>query len=118
MMPEVRRSWIPLSTELNKVGVATLAIDLRGHGESVEIQKVGGAKLKLDYEKFSDAEHQASRLDVDAAMNFLKSKGFLEENIVLAGASIGANLTLDAMYRYHKISRGVLLSPGARLSRR
>lgn len=112
MMPETRSSWAPFSTELNKAGFATLAIDLRGHGESVEMQKVGGAKLKLDYKKFSDAEHQASRLDVDAAMNFLKSKGFLEENIMLAGASIGANLSVDAMYRYGKISKGVLLSPG------
>lgn len=112
MMPETRSSWTPLSVELNKAGIATLAIDLRGHGESVERQKVGGAKSKLDYKKFSDAEHQASRLDVDAAMNFLKSKGFLEENILVAGASIGANLSVDAMYRYHKISRGVLLSPG------
>lgn len=112
MMPSARKSWQPLSAELNKAKFATLAIDLRGHGASLEMQKVGGAKLKLDYKNFSDAEHQASRLDVDAAMNFLKSKGFPEENIALAGASIGANLTLDAMYRYKKISKGVLLSPG------
>lgn len=112
MMPAVRSSWQALSFELNKAGISTLAIDLRGHGESTEMQKVGGAKQKLDYKNFSDVEHQASRLDIDAAMNFLKSKGFLEENIILAGASIGANLTLDAMYRYGKISKGVLLSPG------
>lgn len=112
MMPAVRDSWEPLSAELNNAGFATLAIDLRGHGESTEMQKVGGEKLKLDYKNFTDKDHQASRLDVDAAMNFLKSKGFSEENISLLGASIGANLTLDAMYRYHKIARGVLLSPG------
>lgn len=116
MMPEVRDSWQALSAELNKAGFATLAIDLRGHGESSQQSAVGdqqsAIKNKLDYKKFSDAEHQASRLDVDAAMNFLKSKGFSEENIMLAGASIGANLALDAMYRYSKISRGVLLSPG------
>lgn len=104
MMPATRVSWLPLSRALNEAGFATLAIDLRGHGEST----AGG----LNYQNFSDAEHQASRLDVDAAVNFLKSKGFNEENISLAGASIGANLSLDALYRYKGSTRAVLLSPG------
>ncbi len=112
MMPEIRQSWIYLTGELNYIGFATLAIDLRGHGESIEMQKIGGAKQKLNYKNFSDAEHQASRLDIDAAMNFLKSKGFAEKNILIAGASIGANLGVDAMYRYKEIPRGVSLSPG------
>ena len=116
MMPETRSSWTSLSAELNKDGLATLAIDLRGHGESTRQSAVNSQQSetenKMDYKKFSDQEHQASRLDVDAAMNFLKSKGFAEKNILIAGASIGANLSLDAMYRYKEISRGVLLSPG------
>ncbi|MBI4994265.1 alpha/beta fold hydrolase [Candidatus Peregrinibacteria bacterium] len=111
MMPETRGSWTALSSELNKAGLATLAIDLRGHGESNK-QLTTNNLQQINYQSFSDKEHQASRLDVDAAMNFLKSKGFAEENIFVAGASIGANLTLDAMYRYKEISRGVLLSPG------
>ena len=116
MMPETRSSWTSLSAELNKDGLATLAIDLRGHGESTRQSAVNSQQSetenKMDYKKFSDQEHQASRLDVDAAMNFLKSKGFAEKNILVAGASIGANLGVDAMYRYKEISRGVLLSPG------
>lgn len=107
MMPATKVSWIPLSQALNAAGFATLAMDLRGHGESTD-----QAGKKLDYKNFSDADHQASRLDVDAAMNFLKSKGFAESNITFAGASIGANLSLDALYRYNSTSRAVLLSPG------
>jgi alpha-beta hydrolase superfamily lysophospholipase len=107
MMPATRVSWLPLSRALNEAGFATLAIDLRGHGESV----AQGDK-KLNYQNFSDAQHQASRLDVDAAVNFLKSKGFGEENISFVGASIGANLSLDALYRYKGATRAVLLSPG------
>lgn len=105
MMPATRQSFTSLSAELNKAGFATLAIDLRGHGESTSAGK-------LDYTKFQDKDHQASRLDVDAAMNFLKGKGFGESHIVFVGASIGANLALDAMYRYKSTERGVLLSPG------
>lgn len=111
MMPATRVSWLPLSRALNEAGFATLAIDLRGHGESVTLRQAQGDK-KLDYQKFSDAEHQASRLDADAAMNFLKSKGFREENISFVGASIGANLSLDALCRYKGATRAVLLSPG------
>ena len=103
MMPSTRVSWKSLTEDLNKAGFATLAIDLRGHGESA---------ATLDYKKFTDAEHQASRLDVDAAINFLKQNKFSEENISFAGASIGANLSLDALYRYAGTSRAVLLSPG------
>lgn len=105
MMPATRHSWEPLVKALNKAGFATLAIDLRGHGESTQ-------NGQLDYQKFSDAQHQASRLDVDAAMNFIKSKGFTEENIAFVGASIGANLSLDALRRYSNVPLAVLLSPG------
>lgn len=107
MMPATRVSFAGLAEALNKANFATLAIDLRGHGEST----AQGSK-KLDYKNFSDAEHQASKLDIDTAMNFLKSKGFEEEKIFFVGASIGANLALDAMYRYIGTLRGVLLSPG------
>lgn len=103
MMPATKESFAPLSKELNKTGFATLAIDLRGHGKSAQT---------LDYKTFTDLEHQASRLDVDAAMNWLKEHEFLEENISFAGASIGANLSLDALARYKGTKRAVLLSPG------
>lgn len=107
MMPEIRSSWIALSKELNYNGFTTLVIDLRGHGDSTNQNG-----KKLNYKDFTDQEHQASRLDVDAALNFLKSKGFNENSISVVGASIGANLALDAMSRYSGIMRGVLLSPG------
>ncbi len=111
MMPATRVSWMPLSQALNAAGFATLAIDLRGHGESVTLGQTHG-DIQLNYKNFSDAEHQASRLDVDAAFSFLKQKRFDESAIALVGASIGANLALDAMYRYNSTSRAVLLSPG------
>lgn len=103
MMPATKESFAPLTKVLNKAGVATLAIDLRGHGKSAQT---------LDYKTFTDLEHQSSRLDVDASVNWLKEHGFLEENIAFVGASIGANLSLDALERYKGAKRAVLLSPG------
>lgn len=107
MMPATRVSFSPLTAELNTAGFATLAIDLRGHGESTEQNG-----KKLDYKNFTDTDHHASKLDVDAAMNFLKGKGFAEGHISFVGASIGANLSLDALYRYSDTRKAVLLSPG------
>lgn len=112
MMPVTRTSYAQLADVLDKANFATLAIDLRGHGESVYRVQVIGNRQQLDYKNFSDAEHQASRLDIDAAMNFLKGKGFNEPHISFVGASIGANLALDAMERYNGTRRAVLLSPG------
>lgn len=108
MMPATKESYDGLAKALNKNGFATLAIDLRGHGES----RNAANGETLDYTKFENEQHQASRLDVDAAFNFLAQKGFAPAQIGLVGASIGANLTLDAMARYKEILRGALLSPG------
>lgn len=112
MMPATRTSFVPLAKALADKGIASLAIDLRGHGESLVRSIPGGDEEKLDYQKFTDKEHQSSRLDVDAAMNFLKAQGFQEEGISFVGASIGANLSIDALSRYNKTQKAVLLSAG------
>jgi len=107
MMPATRKSWEGLIKELIAVDFAVLAIDLRGHGESIKSD--WGS---LDYTKFTDSEHQASRLDIIGAINFLKEQGFSKERIAIGGASIGANLALDYASRNKEIKIVVLLSPG------
>jgi pimeloyl-ACP methyl ester carboxylesterase len=104
MMPATKESWSELSGALARLGYAGLAIDLRGHGESS-----GGPK---GYQHFGDAEHQKSILDVDAAAKFLLSKGIIEHQLVLVGASIGANLALKYLADHHEIKMAVLLSAG------
>ncbi len=88
MMPATKESWATLAERLVEQGISCLAIDLRGHGASTN----GGA---LDYHAFSDAEHQASVKDVEAAFAFLESKGATAENTRMLGASIGANLAIN-----------------------
>lgn len=104
MMPETKESWSEIAEYLRKDGCAGLAIDLRGHGESD-----GGPD---GYHKFSDEEHQASMLDLEAAIAFLLEKGASREKIVLVGASIGANLSLVYLGRHQECKTGVLFSPG------
>lgn len=113
MMPATKERWDSLAKELQKKDVASLAIDLRGHGESTKL-KVKSEKLKvadLDYLNFTDGEHQKSILDVEAALEWLdKKNGGLPISIV--GASIGANLALQALAKHKEIKKAALLSPG------
>jgi len=105
MMPAAKESWNELAERLNVAGLSALAIDLRGHGESVE----RNGEI-LDYKKFNDAEHQASGKDVDAALEWLKAQGI--GHVYVGGASIGANLAIEAMARHSEIAAGFLLSAG------
>ena len=88
MMPATKESWTILASQLQQEGYAGLAIDLRGHGISD-----GGPK---GYTQFSDAEHQDSVRDVDAAIDFLTGLGARPEQIIFIGASIGTAIRLSA----------------------
>lgn len=106
MMPATRKSWVDFAEKLNEAGFDAFAIDLRGHGDS--LNKSDGTYL--NYKNFSNTEHQASIHDVEASVNFLKQKG--AEKIILMGASIGANLALQYAATHHDVASAVLLSPG------
>lgn len=105
--PKTKESFNELAQILNNQGYAVVSIDLRGHGESN--QSVFG---KLDYTQFSEEEEKKSILDIEAASNFLKNKGFSKEKQFLIGASIGANLSFQFLSEYPEIKAVVLLSPG------
>jgi len=106
MMPATKESWVDFARALTKAGISALAIDLRGHGESVE-SKSG----KLDFKKFSDEQHKDSIKDVEAAIKWLREEKGIRE-IYVAGASIGANLALQCLTPPPEIKKAVLLSAG------
>ncbi len=105
MMPEDRSSWTMFAPELVARGYASLAIDERGHGEST----MGGT---VSYKTFTDGQQQAKILDVEAAIEFLVAEGYAKEHLVIAGASIGANLAIQALARHREIPLAIALSPG------
>ena len=104
MMPADRESWNEFAEEAQNVGYESLAIDLRGHGESDSGPN--------GYLNFSDAEHRASIADLEAGWEFLQSRGAVADKTTVIGASIGANLSLQFLTQHPEISGGVLLSPG------
>ena len=91
-----RTSWEPLATRLQAAGYAVLAIDLRGYGET------GGA-----------ADWSLAQADVRAALAQLAGlPGINAGQLVVIGASIGANLGLNACADQPGCTAVVLLSPG------
>jgi alpha-beta hydrolase superfamily lysophospholipase len=108
LMPATKESWRPLATALGARGFSTLAIDLRGHGESV----VGADGATLDYKKFSDDEQQATIKDVEAAVRWLAERGCSPARLAIVGASIGANLAMVYAARHSDVPATAALSPG------
>ncbi len=106
MMPSTKEGWDALATKLaSEQQVTGLAIDERGHGEST----MNGT---LNYQTFTEEQQQAKILDVEAAFGYLKTLGATEENTVVIGGSIGANLAIWFMTRHPQMKKAIALSPG------
>ncbi len=108
MMPATKESWLEFQNDLASNKISSLALDMRGHGESL-IQHNGSS---LSYQNFTDLDHQKKINDVKAGVDFLINQGFKKEKIALCGASIGANLSLWYASLNPEIKAVVLLSPG------
>ena len=91
-----RADWDPLAQRLQAAGYAVLALDLRGYGDT------GG-----------EANWSLAQGDVAAAVSLIQEMGDVDaSHIVIVGASIGANLALNACADTSGCAAAVLLSPG------
>jgi alpha-beta hydrolase superfamily lysophospholipase len=108
MMPATKESWNEFASLIQKNGYAALAIDLRGHGESTDMNG-----MRIDYREFIDEEHRGSMKDIVSAIEFLAGQDGVDiSRIAIAGASIGANLALWQASIYKDVRLIMLLSPG------
>ncbi|MCM8775666.1 MAG: lysophospholipase, partial [Candidatus Omnitrophica bacterium] len=94
-------AWDFLKGFFNRHRWSTMAMDFRGHGDSIEWKG-----KDLDWKAFSHEGFRTMLRDIDAAVQHLNSK----DNVWLVGASMGANLALEYAKDHPGIHGLVLMS--------
>ncbi|HTL98968.1 MAG TPA: alpha/beta fold hydrolase [Holophagaceae bacterium] len=94
---QTRDSFAPLAERLNARGIATLALDLRGHGESTD---KGGTAVAVTDDFMASAKAVGfDKIPSDlaqAAAWLRKQRSIDPRRVALAGASVGAFAVLEA----------------------
>lgn len=100
-----RAGWAPLAEKLHARGIGTLALDLRGHGESTQ---KAGAEVKVTDDFAASAKAVGfDRIPADlaqAAAWVRKQHGVDGRRIGLAGASVGAFSVILAEPQVHPVA--------------
>jgi pimeloyl-ACP methyl ester carboxylesterase len=104
-----RGEYDAFASSLQARGWGTLALDLRGHGDSTQARE--GRRDFTDFD--ATGEWGKAVFDILAAAQFLEKQGVKEGQVVLIGASIGANLCARVFTALPHARLLVMLSPGA-----
>ncbi len=106
-----KESWEALIQVLSAKGITSLAIDMRGHGESrlgpdgSDNQK----KVLMRDSTFFNTMH----MDAEAAVKYLQRIVVKKRNIGLIGASVGCSVTIHTVVNNEvDISAVVVMTPG------
>ncbi|MCP4249574.1 MAG: alpha/beta fold hydrolase [bacterium] len=105
-----RSAWDPILETLHDQGLAVLAIDLRGHGESVHPTSMG---LKQKVAARDEATFQTMWRDVMAAYAWLTEQPHVDlSRLGLVGASVGCSVAIDYAARDRSVDVVVCMTPG------
>jgi dienelactone hydrolase len=111
-LSESRGVWTNFAGLLASNGIASLAIDLRGYGDSVRRATAAGT-IYLDYREFRAIDFHDMLLDVNSAVDWLlEQPGVDPHRIGIVGASIGGNIVLRYAVVNTDLAAIVALSPG------
>lgn len=111
MFQRSRADWDAFARAAAERGVACLAIDPRGHGESPN-------PTGRPVARWGGAEWGNVLRDVAGARQFLVGKRFTPARIRVVGASIGGSLALEYASRDRELGGAALLSAGTDLTGR
>ena len=113
MFRSKRQAWEPAVKALRARGIAVLAIDMRGHGES---SKQGKKDLSALVARRDPKLFEAMHADAFAAIEWLVSDGGCDKKrIALMGASVGCSVAIDTTRRHPEAVAAVLcMTPGAK----
>lgn len=109
-----KEEWLPLAQELRAAGLGVLAYDARGHGASSRSKNKDGSPNEYQHWGPPGPRSTWERMidDVGTAVAFLQEQKVDRDSIVLAGASLGANVALNYAVLARPVRGLVLLSPG------
>lgn len=109
-----RDEWAKIAPVLQRNGIACLAVDLRGHGDSQRRLTADGPQL-IDYRSFGAKDFQDMLLDLNAAFDWLSEQPGLDRHrIGIVGAGFGANLALRYAAFNEEINAILVFSPTLR----
>ena len=102
-----RKSWEGVALQLAAAGIHTLALDLRGFGES------GTPLAKLTDDKRSEVQRRWPD-DVDAALQYLSLQPGVDHNVIGAGGAgwLGVLYSVDAARRHPGLVKSLVLMSG------
>jgi alpha-beta hydrolase superfamily lysophospholipase len=109
MLSKTHASYERSATRLNEIGYTTIAFDMRGHGESVRLNKKMLSYADMDEDQFGKMPEDIAQFFHDFRKNHPGAYDY--DDVVVIGASIGAN-TAAMMIAEPWVSRAILLSPG------
>jgi pimeloyl-ACP methyl ester carboxylesterase len=104
--------FMRLAKALKAEGYGYLALDFRGHGQSV----TGPDGQPFPWRKFkatrAENDYANCALDAQAGVQYLESQGVPEERLGLIGDAFGGSIALKYAAVHQKIRLLVMLSPG------
>jgi pimeloyl-ACP methyl ester carboxylesterase len=110
MYRQSMESWQPLTDTLVARGITTLAIDLRGHGQSL-IAPDGSDDSKKVIERDSGF-FNTMYLDAEAGLRYLRDKLLIKQNrTALIGASVGCSVAIHTAIK-NSVAAVVVMTPG------
>jgi len=107
---ENRGAWAPLALAAQRAGYLCVAFNMRGHDGSEAPPNAGPGKSR--YTEFTREDWLGVRLDIAVAKKAALEAGAEPNNLVLAGAGLGANLALVYASADPDFQAVILLSPG------
>lgn len=101
-----KEDFSSFSAKLAEAKYGVLSLDLRGHGQSINLG------VQKDFKKAgTDNEFNQMVRDVNSAVAFLLTKGIGIEDIYLLGAGLGANVAAKSLIFNQNAAGLILLTP-------
>jgi len=100
------KAFASLTEKISALGMGYLALDLRGHGGSID----NGVYTSFAKEGVDNDYNKMTR-DVDAAMEYLKSQQVPAQEVLWVGVGMGANVAAKAVSLWPEVAGIALLTP-------